>query len=405
MMSNLIIPSPADDLHVHSLADDDNFFQITDRLRTCTESPSNIESAKRELDETKTKREKLQGQLVKLQIERREMKLFCKEQRDRIACVSYNWFYGTIIFQPQLWLRGGCKGKIERAKRKLDNTRENLPRIQTFIRHLEIVELPEIERQVELRLEDLEFLTTAETKRQNMEENAISQFPSPTLLALQYIMESIHEEINNTKQAEDSLDSIIIQFDSSIHLHYGIAKTHLKEAAAHNIIYESIERSDVSSVDRSQVDKIDQSIIDMSFRENDIVNRSYSEGRKEIKQAERNLRLALASVPIFIRERHSRIFTELVNSTKDQFLNDNPRGGCQSSQERRLNIQQTIDLVTHAISLLDEQLRTVQSLRSDLRRQDTQRLEIEKAVLDKNIEAEKKRILVDLRKTRSGQKQ
>ena len=375
----------------------DNYFQITDRgLRT--ESTSNLENARHALDETKTKREKLQGRLVKLQIERREMKLFCKEQRDRIACVSYNWFYGTIIFQPQLWLRGGCKGKIERAKRKLDNTRENLPRIQTFIRHLEIDELPEIERQVELRLEDLEFLTTAETKRKNLEELAISQFPSPALLALQCSMESIHEEINSTKQAEDNLDSIIIQLESSVYLHYGIAKTHLKEAAAHNIIYESIERSDVSSIlARSQVDKIDQSIIDMSFRENDIVNRSYSEGRKEIKQAERSLRLALASVPIFIRQRQSRIYTELVNSTKDQFVNDNPRGGCQSSQERRMNIQQTIDLVTYAMGLLEEQIRTVQSIRYQLR-QDTQRLEIDKAVLDKNIEAEKKHVLIDLRK-------
>ena len=229
----------------------DNFSQITDRgLRT--ESPSTLENARHALDETKTKREKLQGRLVKLQIERREMKLFCKEQRDRIACVSYNWFYGTLVFQPQLWLRGGCKGKIERANRKLDNTRENLPRIQTFIRHLEIDELPEIERQVELRLEDLEFLTTAETKRKNLEELAISQFPSPALLALQCSMESIHEEINSTKQAEDNLDSIIIQLESSVYLHYGIAKTHLKEAAAHNIIYESIERSDVSSIARSQ---------------------------------------------------------------------------------------------------------------------------------------------------------
>ena len=375
---------------------DDNFSQITDRgLRT--ESTSNLENARHALDETKTKREKLQGRLVKLQIERREMKLFCKEQRDRIACVSYNWFYGTLIFQPQLWLRGGCKGKIERAKRKLDNTRENLPRIQTFIRHLEIDELPEIERQVELRLEDLEFLTTAETKRKNLEELAISQFPSPALLALQCSMKSIHEEINSTKQAEDNLDSIIIQLESSVYLHYGIAKTHLKEAAAHNIIYESIERSDVSSIARSQVDEIDQSIIDMSFRENDIVNRSYSEGRKEIKQAERSLRLALASVPIFIRQRQSRIYTELVNSTKDQFVNDNPRGGCQSSLERRMNIQQTIDLVTYAMGLLEEQIRTVQSIRYHLR-QDTQRLEIDKAVLDKNIEAEKKHVLIDLRK-------
>ena len=45
---------------------------------------------------------------------------YTREQKERIELVSNHWFYGTTALQPQLWLRGGAQGKIDRAKAKLD---------------------------------------------------------------------------------------------------------------------------------------------------------------------------------------------------------------------------------------------------------------------------------------------
>ena len=110
-----------------------DFFQFYDELDL---DASSLEDASSALKEAKTQRDQLQRELSKLQKELRTLRAFVKEQKDRIGLVSTHWFYGTTLLQPQLWLRGGCKGKIERARIKLEKVEnQELPKLQSDIQH------------------------------------------------------------------------------------------------------------------------------------------------------------------------------------------------------------------------------------------------------------------------------
>ena len=49
-----------------------------------------------------------------------------------IDTLETHWLYGTTLLQPQLWLKGGVPGKIERQKRKL--AIEAATRLQALVR-------------------------------------------------------------------------------------------------------------------------------------------------------------------------------------------------------------------------------------------------------------------------------
>jgi len=485
------------------------FFQKLDGLRI---ESSTLEDVTRALQQAKDKRSELQRKLKTLQNELRTTRLFCKEQRDRIACVHSHWFYGTTLFQPQLWLRGGCRGKIERASRKLQKAQEeDLPRIQASIQQLEIVELPEVHRQVDMKLDDFELTAGAEKEREEMEDKAISVFRSPELSNLQWERDHLAIEINDTERAADSLGATISQLETS-QRSYKVGQEHLLRALEHNNKYEDLEnapiaapspldvlnnphrhlhnfsRTEIFTSDGTKIvtihhsnndiadttydppdvfhldengniistnfpcpnncgylvtwhethccnacrraaglsyknnpicheercehkpltsqpgaqlklvnrQKLQQALVEASIQEDDAANRRYTEGRKEAKHAERILRQALASVSIFVRERHASVYSSVVNSTINQFPLGSPRGGCQCNQERKSNIQQELDVISSCLSHLQGQIVTLKELQTHLY-QEAQNLKSRQEELTKRIEAEKSRILEDLR--------
>ncbi|KAL7573890.1 hypothetical protein ACA910_012456 [Epithemia clementina (nom. ined.)] len=106
------------------------------------------------------------------------------EQTKRIQLVSTHWFYGSTAFQPQLWFRGGCAGKIARAKAKLEKCETEYPDLLAKETQLQ-ERLPEATRVVHEANGVYNACQNADTTRQQMFDQVIERHPSSKLLALQ----------------------------------------------------------------------------------------------------------------------------------------------------------------------------------------------------------------------------
>lgn len=107
-----------------------------------------------------------------------------QEQTQRIQLVSESWFFGTTALQPQLWLRGGCQGKIKRAQAKLEKCESEYPSL--LARQIQVEEqLPEAIKKVEDTTRVYRICVDAKSKRRQMFENLVKQHPSPKLFELQ----------------------------------------------------------------------------------------------------------------------------------------------------------------------------------------------------------------------------
>jgi hypothetical protein len=475
------------------------FFELLDRLRT---ESSPLEDVTHALNDAKKKRDTAEKELRELQRKLHRTKIFCKEQRDRINLCQTHWFFGTNFLQPQLWLRGGCKGKIERASSKLKKSQNEIRVLQSTIEQIETVDLPEIHRQVQSRLEDFEFTATAEVQLHTMEEKAIGQFLTSDLLIFQQQSRILEDEITDNNAAADSLNSTISQLNRARQF-YETSLHHLTEAALHNQEYERQKssptpvphpveivhlpraqslslRSETRPADQTKtisvqqtkhsnfrasypgvdvesatdlvvsstnfycpsgcgygvtgherccskncgpsnrlshesrcerrpsashqmtqlkqpnLEAIKQKVMDPISHENDASNFRFSEGRREAKAAERTVRQALAGVSVFIREKHSSIYSSVVNSMNIKLLHAFPHGGCQSSQERGYSIQKQLEVVSQSLAILKEQIATILELQSHCR-QSVRNLTNKQDTIKKQIEAEKTKILENLR--------
>eukprot|EP00934_Nitzschia_sp_Nitz4_P004990 Nitzschia sp. Nitz4//scaffold121_size67750//16701//18257//NITZ4_006064-RA/size67750-processed-gene-0.5-mRNA-1//1//CDS//3329534339//4980//frame0 len=186
-----------------------DFFHYFDALQLDAKS---LESASEALKTAKLERESSQKKLANGQKKLRKTKAFIKEQRDRINLVSHHWFYGTTIFQPQLWLRGGCQGKIERARIKLARAQEDeLPKLQETIQQIQVVELPRLEAQVHRHLTQFEISANAASERQVMRHRVVQQFPSHLLLKLTSRQEEVETQIKSLEKDAEGLEDVISQ--------------------------------------------------------------------------------------------------------------------------------------------------------------------------------------------------
>lgn len=215
-----------------------DFFHLYDQLGhdalTLDDETSNLQEAKQ-------KRDQLQFELNKQQRELRKLRGFIREQRNRISLVSTHWFYGTTILQPQLWFRGGCKGKIERARVKLTKAQEEeLPTLQSTIQVVQEEQLPPLQRAVDEQLERFELSANAASRQETMRERAFAEHPSPKLLEWGQQKDSLEQRISIYEREAENLDDVISQlFDSQAM--YQRAKVLLEDALKHNEKYQTLK--------------------------------------------------------------------------------------------------------------------------------------------------------------------
>jgi hypothetical protein len=129
---------------------------------------------------------------------------FCKEQTSRIELVSKHWFYGTTALQPQLWLRGGCAGKVARAQAKLEKALNEAPSLARMQEELQNQQLPTMRLVVSERTAELEACVHAQAQRHAMKERVIAQNPSPHICELR-------EESIRTKNQLSSVENVLAQ--------------------------------------------------------------------------------------------------------------------------------------------------------------------------------------------------
>lgn len=217
-----------------------SFFRLYDDL---AHDAAGLEDACSRLSEAKAQRAAAQEALSKHQKKLRTTRAFIKEQKDRIALVSNHWFYGTTLLQPQLWLRGGCKGKIERAQVKLVKARDqDLPVIVQTIQQVQRVQLPKLEAEVETQLGRFEVASNAASEREVLRQRAFQKYPSTLLRQLQDQEVDIENQIKRSQQDAANLEGVIAKLSEAQAIFDG-AKTQLETALQHNQKYESLKNT------------------------------------------------------------------------------------------------------------------------------------------------------------------
>jgi hypothetical protein len=121
-----------------------------------------------------------------------------KEQTDRIALVSTHWFYGNSVYQPQLWLRGGCAGKLARAQRKLTGAEQIRPQLrqEEQLAQQEHDTAAERLRQCQIAYEQS---FSAEEQRCRLQEEMVQKYPSTKL----------HDLLRETADHQKTIDTLI----------------------------------------------------------------------------------------------------------------------------------------------------------------------------------------------------
>ena len=134
-------------------------------------------------------------------------RMFTKEQADRIDLVSTHWFYGTTAFQPQLWLRGGCTGKIERAVAKLERSKSERPKLEGIMHeHKEVLTVAQESLSIQKDSHQQVSNAAAETRR--MRDELVQRNPSPQLMEIERQQVRLQGEILFQKRQVANLNSI-----------------------------------------------------------------------------------------------------------------------------------------------------------------------------------------------------
>jgi hypothetical protein len=109
--------------------------------------------------------------------------------------VSHHWFFGTNLWQPHLWIRGGCRGKVQRARVKLSRCDAEYRRLLQQVEHLQTIQLTRLEQAVQKGHEQVTASRTSIALRESMQEQLWTDYPSYRLIKFQYEAESLKEEL------------------------------------------------------------------------------------------------------------------------------------------------------------------------------------------------------------------
>lgn len=148
----------------------EDFFRLYDNLARVAASKPSSQST---WNQVKAQRDKVVHDRAILANEVVRNLTFTKEQEERIELVSTHWFYGTTALQPQLWFRGGCPGKIDRAKKKLKDRKEELPKLMAALENIDTNILPPIEAQEQSSHEELQ--TAGGSKKHSTETGRVGE--------------------------------------------------------------------------------------------------------------------------------------------------------------------------------------------------------------------------------------
>jgi hypothetical protein len=148
-----------------------------------------------------------------------------QEQTNRIALVSTHWFYGTTIYQPQLWLRGGCAGKIARAQRKLETAQQQAAQLDQGQLQAQAEYQTSQDRLTQCQAMWTQSSRAAERRNQLLDQLVVQHYPSAHL---EYLMtdatrhqNTIATLANRTVELEDigrSFDQVGQQLERSLAL-------------------------------------------------------------------------------------------------------------------------------------------------------------------------------------------
>lgn len=217
------------------------FFQLFDSL---AEDASRVEESTTALERAKSERGVIQSELAKKQDDLQKIRAFIKEQQDRIRLIATHWFYGTTLFQPQLWLKGGCTGKKRRAEKKLSiATNEKLPVSVASVAQSE-TRLSQKLRLVEEQSRFFELAANAASERAAMKARAALENASDEIRRLQREESVTISRLNCTKTELESLDTVIVKIGSRQKEHNNSIKF-LKKALTHRDRHDVLKNNPV----------------------------------------------------------------------------------------------------------------------------------------------------------------
>ncbi|KAL3945261.1 MAG: hypothetical protein SGBAC_000672 [Bacillariaceae sp.] len=218
-----------------------DFFQLFDSL---AEDASRVEESTMALERAKSEQEETQSELTSQQNDLQKIRATIKEQQDRIHLVTTHWFYGTTLFQPQLWLRGGCKGKRKRAQRKLSvAANEELPFRVADVNESEN-RLSQKLRLVEEQLRFFEISANAASEREAMKARAVLENPTNELHRLQREEAVTVSRFKYAKEELESMETVVVKIGERQKEHNDAIKF-LKKALTHKDRHDVLKNNPV----------------------------------------------------------------------------------------------------------------------------------------------------------------
>eukprot|EP00526_Cylindrotheca_closterium_P005006 CAMPEP_0113605790 /NCGR_PEP_ID=MMETSP0017_2-20120614/2516_1 /TAXON_ID=2856 /ORGANISM="Cylindrotheca closterium" /LENGTH=622 /DNA_ID=CAMNT_0000514305 /DNA_START=23 /DNA_END=1891 /DNA_ORIENTATION=- /assembly_acc=CAM_ASM_000147 len=217
------------------------FFQLYDSL---AEDASRVEESTTALERARSERDATQSELAMQQNDLQKIRALIKEQQDRIHLITTHWFYGTTLFQPQLWLRGGCTGKKRRAEKKLNvATNEKLPASVASVNESE-ARLSQKLRIVEEQLRFFEVAANAASEREGMKARAVIENPSNEIRRLQREEAVSISRLKHSKTELESLDTVAVKIGGRQKEHNEAIKF-LKKALTHRDRHDVLKNNPV----------------------------------------------------------------------------------------------------------------------------------------------------------------
>jgi hypothetical protein len=218
-----------------------SFFHLYDQLG---QEASSLEDASAALKNAKSQRDQAQRELRKHQIKTRQIRSFIQEQNNRIALVSSHWFFGTTLWQPQLWMRGGCQGKIVRARSKLTKAQDqDLPQLLESIQTLQEVQVPKWQLAVDEELHQFELSANAASEREVMRQRAFEEYPSPKLLQVEAEQLSLQHKMSNAQREGANLNDVLSHFFEGQTLYQRAQRSLMEDALRNNEKYETLKHT------------------------------------------------------------------------------------------------------------------------------------------------------------------
>ena len=221
----------------------DDFFPYYDMFFTkAAESSLEQEATFDALKQAKHARNNLQNELAQQQQKLRMVRKDIQEHKHRIHLVSTHWFYGTTVFQPQLWWRGGCPGKIERARWKLVGAEQSRLPIQNKIQDLQQQE-PNVQTIIDQHLTklDLSIVHASETQLAMKQRAILVNHPSNVYwLQLSRQNDELQEELSIFQAQATSLEQDFLSKLIQSQEQNQLAQHLLDQAWIHNKTHEQL---------------------------------------------------------------------------------------------------------------------------------------------------------------------